>query len=47
MAFWQFVFTALPIRYPRWMGAYQGRMSDGRRVYRLLTEGSNSSAQQE
>jgi hypothetical protein len=29
------------------MGAYQGRMSDGRRVYRLLTEDGNPSARQE
>lgn len=47
LAFWQFVFTILPIRYPRWMGAYQGRISDGRRVYRLLTPDINASTQED
>ncbi len=36
MVFWQFILTILPIRYPRWMGAYSGYASDGLRVYRLL-----------
>ena len=36
--FCQFLSTILPLRYPRWLGAYGGRTSDGWRVLRLLRE---------
>ena len=35
-AFAQFLFTILPLRYPRWLGAYGGRTSDGWRALQLL-----------
>jgi hypothetical protein len=36
-AFAQFVITALPMRYPFWMGPYAGTTSDGLKIYHLLT----------
>jgi hypothetical protein len=35
-AAWQFVATAVPIRYGRFFGPYSGRLSDGRRILELL-----------
>jgi len=35
-AFAQFLFTILPLRYPRWFLAYGGRTSDGWRILQLL-----------
>jgi len=32
----QFLFTIIPITYPRWMGAYNGQPSDGLQLLRLL-----------
>lgn len=34
----QTLFTALPIRYPEWMGSYAGMPSDGRRILTILRE---------
>ena len=34
--FAQFLSTILPLRYPRWLGAYGGCTSDGWRILRLL-----------
>jgi hypothetical protein len=33
---WQFLATALPIRYGRFFGPYSGMVSDGRRILELL-----------
>ena len=35
-AFAQFLFTILPLRYPRWLLAYGGKTSDGWRILQLL-----------
>jgi hypothetical protein len=32
----QFLVTAIPIRYPRWWGGYDGMASDGYKILRLL-----------
>ncbi|PAD67444.1 hypothetical protein CHH83_18815 [Bacillus sp. 7586-K] len=32
----QFLFTIIPITYPRWMGVYNGQPSDGLQLLRLL-----------
>jgi len=38
VAFLQLLTTAIPIRYPRWMGAYAGHSSDMRRAIQVLRE---------
>lgn len=34
----QFLVTAIPVRYPRWMGSYYGQPSDGLQILTLLKE---------
>lgn len=34
--FWLFAGTILPVIYPKWMGPYAGRPSDGYQIYKLL-----------
>lgn len=38
IAFWQFLVTAIPMRYPSWWGAYAGATSDGYKVIALLQD---------
>ena len=40
IAFMQCMFTAVPMRYPRWFGPYAGQPSDGLRAWTLATSSS-------
>lgn len=41
MNLFQFIFTIIPVTYPKWMGAYSGMKSDGYRILSILKNKAN------